>query len=57
MVPDPRRIGEVKVNIYMPKIQAYTDKEKKILERAALTCPVVESLHPDCKKTTLFIWP
>ena len=57
MVPNPRRIGEVKVNLYFPKTQSYTDKEKKILEHAALTCPVIESLHPDCKKTILFMWP
>lgn len=57
MVPDPRRIGEVKVNLYFPKTQTYTDKEKKLLEHAALTCPVLESLHPDCKKTVLFVWP
>ncbi len=57
MVADPRRIGEIKVNIHFPKTQSYTDKEKKILEHAALTCPVFESLHPDCKKTVLFLWP
>jgi uncharacterized OsmC-like protein len=57
MVPNPRRIGEVKVNLYFPKTQTYTDKEKKLLEHAALTCPVIESLHPDCKKTILFVWP
>jgi putative redox protein len=57
MVPDPRRIGEIKVNLYFPKTKSYTDKDKKILEHTALTCPVIESLHPDCKKTVLFIWP
>lgn len=57
MVPDPRRIGEIKVNLYFPKTKSYNDKEKKILEHTALTCPVIESLHTDCKKTVLFIWP
>jgi putative redox protein len=57
MVVNPRRIGEIKVNIHFPKTQTYSDKEKKILEHAALTCPVFESLHPDCKKTVLFLWP
>lgn len=56
MAADPRRIGEIKVNLHMPKTQAYTDKEKKIMEHAALNCPVVHTLHPDCKKTVLFIW-
>lgn len=57
MVPNPRRIGEIKVNIIFPKTVKLTDKQRTILERAALTCPVYESLHPDCKKTVLFIWP
>src|SRR5690606_23891418 len=57
MVPDPRRIGEVKVNVHMPKDGQYSEKEQKILEHAALTCPVYLSLHPDCKKSVEFIWP
>ena len=56
MAPNPRRIAEVKVNVYMPKTKTYNDHDKKIMEHAALTCPVVESLHPDCKKTILFVW-
>lgn len=57
MVTEPRRIGEIKATLTLPKSQQYSDKEKKILEHAALTCPVFESLHPDCKKTIEFIWP
>ena len=57
MVADPRRIGEVKVRLTMPPSGSYSDKEKKILEHAALTCPVYLSLHPECKKTVDFLWP
>jgi uncharacterized OsmC-like protein len=57
MAPNPRRIAEVKVNLFMPKNKTYNDHDKKIMEHAALTCPVVESLHTDCKKTILFVWP
>ncbi len=57
MVANPRRIGEIKARLEYPKTESYTDKEKKILQHAALTCPVFESLHPDCKKTVTFIWP
>lgn len=57
MATNPRRIGEIKVNILFPKTIQLTDKHRTILERAALTCPVYESLHPDCKKSVLFIWP
>ncbi|HEY1031369.1 MAG TPA: OsmC family protein [Flavipsychrobacter sp.] len=56
MVADPRRIGEVKINMHFPQTENYTDKEKKILEHAAMTCPVIESLHPDIKKTVSFLW-
>lgn len=57
MAPNPRRIVEIKVMLIINGGVAYSDQERSILERAALTCPVLESLHPDCKKTVLFIWP
>lgn len=56
MVPDPRRVGEVKVKILMPSGRNYSDKDKAILEHAALTCPVAKSLHPDLKQTISFEW-
>ena len=57
MTSNPRRIGEIKVNVIFPKGAKISDKYRSILERAALTCPVYESLHPEIKKTILFIWP
>lgn len=57
MASNPRRIGEIKVTLHFPRNITYTEKEKKILEHAAMTCPVFESLHPDCKKTVSFDWP
>ena len=57
MAADPRRIAEVKVDMTFPKSGPYTDKEKKIIETAARNCPVVVSLHPDCKKTLNITWP
>lgn len=56
MVADPRRIGEIKINMQFPESNSYDDKQKKILEHAAMTCPVIESLHPDIKKTVSFSW-
>lgn len=56
MVPDPRRIGGINVTLNFPTDKDYSDKEKAILERAALTCPVFESLHPDMKKHVVFNW-
>ncbi|MBA3682413.1 MAG: OsmC family protein [Bacteroidetes bacterium] len=55
MYPDPRRIGEVHVKITFPK-KDFTDKEKKMYEHAAHTCPVAKSLHPDIKQIIEFIW-
>lgn len=55
MYADPRRIGEVHIKITFPK-NNYTDKEKKIYEHSALTCPVAKSLHPDIKQVIEFVW-
>lgn len=52
MVNNPRKVGEVVVDIEMGG--NYTEKEKKILELAGLTCPVALSLHPDVKQTINF---
>ena len=53
MASDPRRVGEVKIELTFPK-HDYTEKEKKIIERSAFTCPVYLSLHPDLIKTIKF---
>lgn len=55
MESNPRRVGEVKIELTFPK-NNYTDKEKKIIEKAAYTCPVYLSLHPDLKKTIRLIF-
>ncbi|WP_313807271.1 OsmC family protein [Flavobacterium sp.] len=54
MGTEPRRIVEIQVNFDMT-ISA-DEKTKTILERAALTCPVFYSLHPDIKKEITFNW-
>lgn len=56
MASNPRRIGEIKVDIYFPEGKTYTEKDKKLLEHAAHTCPVAESLHRDCIQTITFHW-
>ncbi|MFM2393422.1 MAG: hypothetical protein RLZZ546_1404 [Bacteroidota bacterium] len=55
MASDPRRVIKIDIKIYMPDLN-YTDKEKKILQHAALTCPVSKSLHPDIEQCIDFIW-
>jgi putative redox protein len=53
MASDPRRVAEVIVDFHLPLI-IYTDKQKLILEKAAKTCPVALSLHPDLKQSITF---
>ncbi len=55
MAQNPRRVSEIEAIIKFPA-NGYSEKEKKILEHAALTCPVYLSLHPDLKKTISFSW-
>lgn len=54
MQSEPRRISKIEVILDM-KVNT-TDKNKTILERAAMTCPVLLSLHPDIEKEVKFIW-
>ena len=56
MYADPRRIGEIHVKLSFPKA-TYTEREKKIYENTAHTCPVAKSLHPDIKQIITFFWP
>ena len=53
MESDPRRVGEIKIELTFPK-KNYSEKEKKFIKKAAHTSPVNLSLHPDLKKTILF---
>jgi len=55
MYSEPRRIGEVHVEVFMPA-KGFSDKEKKMYENAAYTCPVAKSLHPDIKQVIKFTY-
>jgi len=54
MKAEPRMISKIIVEFDM-KIST-DEKIKTILERAALTCPVYLSLHPDIQKEVTFSW-
>lgn len=56
MVAEPRRIGEIQVKFHFPPTLKTDEKQRSVLERAAMTCPVFESLHPNLKKTVEFGW-
>jgi putative redox protein len=50
----PRRIASLAVKIHVPHSLSPENKEK--LERAAHTCPVHKSLHPDVQTPIEFTW-
>ncbi|XLS28185.1 OsmC family protein [Flavobacteriaceae bacterium M23B6Z8] len=54
MASEPRRISEIQI-VFDFKI-APNHKTRTILEKAANTCPVHFSLHPDIKKQITFNW-
>ena len=53
MYSDPRRVGEIHIQLVVEN-KGFTDKDKAILENAALTCPVAKSIHPDIKQEVTF---
>ena len=54
MQAEPRKIA--KIIIVVEISIATTEKNKIILERAAMTCPVFLSLNPDIEKEISFNW-
>ena len=52
MQAEPRKIAKIIVELNMAIDTS--DKNKIILERSAMTCPVLLSLHPDIEKEVTF---
>jgi putative redox protein len=56
MIADPyRRIASLRSIVTMPR--ALPEKQRTILERAALTCPVHQSLSEKVERPVEFVWP
>ena len=51
----PRRIAKLTTRIVMP--QGLTDQQKTKLEKAALTCPVHQTLHGNVELPIEFVYP
>lgn len=51
---EPRRITEIEIAISIPSSLNLSDKEKIILEKTALTCPVAKSLDSAIKQNVTF---
>ena len=54
MAANPRRISKIEVKLSLPS--NVSEKNRKILEHTANTCPVLYSLHPDIVKEISFDW-
>ena len=54
MRADPRRVARLPVRITMPP--GLDPEQRATLERAALTCPVYQSLSPEIEKEVEFIY-
>jgi putative redox protein len=55
MAANPRRISKVELTFTMPP-NAFSQKDKDLLEAAALTCPVCKSLDMGCEQAAKFVW-
>ncbi|MBO9155331.1 OsmC family protein [Chitinophaga sp. GCM10012297] len=56
MGTEPRRITGINIRFDFPAGHGLQDKDRKILENAAYTCPVAESIHPDIQQNITFNW-
>ena len=55
MAQEPRRIQKIQVTVSM--VKGIPEKQRKLLEKAALTCPVHKSLHPEIEIPVSFQYP
>jgi len=57
MIQEPvRRIGKLSAEFHVKNGASLSEKDRKILEQAADTCPVRKSLHPDVAIPVIFHW-
>jgi uncharacterized OsmC-like protein len=54
MAADPRRISRIEIDLYLPA--GLSEKDRKLLEKTARTCPVWFSLHENIEKEIRFFW-
>ena len=56
MSANPRRVAEIIIDFKFPEGSNYSDKEKRLIEAAAKSCPVGNSLSAELKKTINLNW-
>jgi uncharacterized OsmC-like protein len=55
MGDNPRCISKIEITITMPKI-GVEENFQELLEMAAKSCPVAQSLHPNIEQVVHFVW-
>lgn len=55
MNANPRKIAEIQVSFFLEN-HTLSEEDQLKLKRAAMTCPVALSLHPEIKQTVEFNW-
>jgi len=53
----PRRVATIRLTIVMPLGTSISAADRQKLERAAQSCPVKQSLHPDVQVAIEFVYP
>jgi len=56
MLNDPRRVGQIDVNVKFSQSLSIEEKNKIILEKTGNNCPVAKSIHPDIKMNIVYEW-
>ncbi len=57
MKPEPRRISGITLTFHLPDSLRLSEKQITILQRAAETCPVRYSIHPEIEVEVNYNWP
>lgn len=55
MAENPRRVAKIAVKLDFPP-NGFSEHQKLVIEKAANTCPVIQSLHPDIEKDVVFCY-
>jgi uncharacterized OsmC-like protein len=56
MKSDPRRIGGLNLTFHYPNSLELNERQQKILQKAAETCPVAFSINPEIEMNVNFNW-
>ena len=56
MLPEPRRVGKIEVDVIFPAALQINEKDRIILQRAGDNCPVNKSLNPGMEVIIKYNW-